>query len=126
MGACPEEHVGEHGAQPAPAQLGFGKGRTEGKEKLVSGGCWEREEGKGEDREVQAERHPCPAHHYCSSAAALPRVRGEDVDGPGISLFAAGGKTRSYPCLHAVPFALGGKCTAEMYREENTERNVKI
>ena len=52
-------------------------------------------------------------------------MRGEDVDGPGVSLFAAGGETCPYPRLHAVPFALGGKCTAETYREENTERTVK-
>lgn len=92
---------------------------------MVSGGRWEREEGKGKDREVEAERHPCSACHQCSSTAALPGVRGEDIDGPGVSLFAAGGKTRSYPRLHTVPFALGGKRTAETYQEENTERKVK-
>lgn len=30
MGARPEEHAGEHGAQMAPAQMGFEKGRAGG------------------------------------------------------------------------------------------------
>lgn len=59
VGACPEKHVGERGAADGPGAARLWEGQSwgpAGKERVFFGGCWERQEGKGEDREVQAER----------------------------------------------------------------------
>lgn len=50
---------------------------------------------------------------------ALPGVRGEDVDGPGVPLLAAAGQLCPQPALQALPLALQGKRTEQ---EENTQQ----